>query len=84
MKIEDVILETYKFECQNIDKEIDFILVSESNYVSLKKEMVSEIRYGFIESMDIMKRPIMKIRGFNISFHELIKDNRILIEFKRV
>ena len=79
MRIEDVILEAYKFECENIDKEIDFILLSESNYVNLKREMVSEVRYGFLESKDIMKRPIMKIKGIDISFHELITDNRICI-----
>jgi hypothetical protein len=79
MKIEDVILEIHLYECKHINHEIDFILVSEDNYVSLKREMVSEIRYGFLESIDIMKRPIMKIKGIDFSFHELIKGNSIII-----
>lgn len=50
MKIEDVVLESHKFECENMNKKIDFILVSESNYVSLKREMLSLMDYGFYEN----------------------------------
>jgi hypothetical protein len=83
MKIEEVILERFNFEYNNIDKEIDFILVSKEHYVNLKREMLSKINYGFYESEDILKRPIMKIKGIDISFHELIKDNRISIHFSK-
>ena len=83
MEIQDVILAMYNFECNNIDKEIDFILVSKEHYVNLKREMLSKINYGFYESADILKRPTMKIEGVEISFHELIKDNRISINFSK-
>jgi hypothetical protein len=83
MEIQDVILAMYNFECNNIDKEIDFILVSKEHYVNLKREMLSKISYGFYESADILKRPTMKIKGVDISFHELIKDNRISINFSK-
>ena len=81
MKIEDVVLESHKFECENMNKKIDFILVSESNYVSLKREMLRLMDYGFYESKDMIKKPTMKINGIYISFHELITDNRICINF---
>ena len=84
MKIEDLMLHIYKFKCINIDQQIDFILVSESNYIRLKREIVSLIRYSFFEEAEIMKRPTMKINGIDISFHELIKDNRISIESHKI
>jgi hypothetical protein len=79
MKIENIISEIHLFECENINKEVDFILVSEDNFIRIKREMLSIINYGFYESVDILKRPIMKIKGIDISFHELIKGDAILI-----
>jgi hypothetical protein len=82
MKIENIILEVYKWKCINIDREIDFILVSEYNYIQIKREFLSQINSSFIEENQLMKRANIKIQGIDFSYHELIKGNSIIISGK--
>jgi hypothetical protein len=79
MKTEDIILEVYKWECINIDQEIDFILVSEYNYIQIKREFLSQINSSFIKENKFMKRANIKLQGIDFSYHELIKGNSIII-----
>jgi acetylornithine deacetylase/succinyl-diaminopimelate desuccinylase-like protein len=41
MKTEDIILEVYKWECININQEIDFILVSDTSMLSLETPTIT-------------------------------------------
>jgi hemerythrin len=79
MKTEDIIFECYKWRCTNIDQEIDFILVSEYNYIQIKREFLSQINSSFIEENQFMKRANIKLQGIDFSYHELIKGDAILI-----
>ncbi len=79
MTIEYLMFEIYKFHCENNAEDPEFILVSEKNFNRLRDEFLRNFKFSWSQERELRKKEILTIKGINISFHELIKDNRILM-----